>query len=62
MTPMPKDPFGAIPEGLRWCPLCNGYGSSLKKASGRCTHCGGSVWADRDRPIVGRNGESPAPR
>jgi hypothetical protein len=64
MTPMPQDPFGAVPDGMRWCPHCNGYGSSLKEASGRCTHCGGSglVWPDRDRPVVGPNGESPAPR
>jgi hypothetical protein len=37
---------------MKWCPQCNGYGSSLNEASGRCTHCGGSglVWADRERP------------
>lgn len=25
-----------------WCPHCNGYGSSLREASARCTQCGGS--------------------
>ena len=24
------------------CPNCNGYGSSLKESSDRCTQCGGS--------------------
>jgi hypothetical protein len=58
----PAERFGRIPEGMNWCPQCNGYGSSLKEASGRCTHCGGSglVWADRERPIVGRNGKPSA--
>jgi hypothetical protein len=53
------DRFGRMPEGMKWCPQCNGYGSSLKEASGRCTHCGSSglVWADRQRPGSGRNGE-----
>jgi DnaJ-class molecular chaperone len=53
------DQLGRIPEGMKWCPHCNGYGASLKEASGRCTHCGGSglVWADRERPVTGRNGE-----
>jgi hypothetical protein len=51
--------LGRVPEDVTWCPQCNGYGSSLKEASGRCTHCGGSglVWADRERPVAGRNGE-----
>ena len=64
MNHMPADQFGRIPEGMKWCPHCNGYGSSLKEASGRCTHCGGSglVWADRDRPVAGRNAEPPPPR
>ena len=62
MNHMPADQFGGIPEGMKWCPHCNGYGSSLKEASGRCTHCGGSglVWADRGRPVAGRNGEPSA--
>ena len=62
MSPMAQDPFSAVPEGMRWCPHCNGYGSSLKEASGRCTHCGGSglVWADGQRPVTGRNGEPSA--
>jgi DnaJ-class molecular chaperone len=64
MNAMTGDQFGRIPEGMKWCPHCNGYGSSLKEGSARCTHCGGSglVWADRGRPVVGRNGEPPAPR
>jgi DnaJ-class molecular chaperone len=64
MNDVTADPFGRIPEGMKWCPHCNGYGSSLKEASGRCTHCGGSglVWTDRERPIAGRNGEPSAPR
>jgi hypothetical protein len=54
MNHVTADQFGRIPEGMKWCPRCNGYGSSLKEASGRCTHCGGSglVWADRDRPVA----------
>jgi hypothetical protein len=27
---------------MKWCAHCNGYGSSLKEAAGRCMHCGGS--------------------
>ena len=52
MNDVTADPFGRIPEGMKWCPHCNGYGSSLKEASGRCTHCGGSglVGTDRDHP------------
>jgi DnaJ-class molecular chaperone len=59
MKHMTGDRSGRIPEGMKLCPHCNGYGSSLKEKSGRCTHCGGSglVWADRERPITGRNGE-----
>jgi DnaJ-class molecular chaperone len=55
---------GRVPEGMKWCPHCNGHGSSLKEASGRCTYCGGSglVWADRERPVAGRNGEPSEPR
>ncbi len=61
---MNRDTYGRVPAGMKWCPRCNGYGSSLKEASGRCTYCGGSglVWADRDRPVAGRNGEPSAPR
>jgi hypothetical protein len=64
MNTVPVDRFGRIPEGMKWCPRCNGYGSSLKEESGRCTHCGGSglVWVDRDRPVAGRNGEPPERR
>jgi hypothetical protein len=48
-----------IPEGMKWCPHCSGYGSSLKGAAGRCTRCGGCglVGADRERPVAGRDGE-----
>jgi DnaJ-class molecular chaperone len=42
MSPMPRDPFSAVPEGMRWCPHCNGYGSSLKEDAERCTHCAGT--------------------
>jgi DnaJ-class molecular chaperone len=64
MSHMTADQFGHVPEGMKWCPQCNGYGSSLKEEPGRCTHCGGSglVWADRERPVAGRNGEQSAPR
>ena len=40
MTEM-TDPLG-IPEGMRWCPHCNGYGSSLKESAGRCSRCAGT--------------------
>ena len=36
------DPFGIDPKRAQWCPECNGYGSSLKQETGRCTRCGGS--------------------
>jgi hypothetical protein len=51
--------FGRITEGVKWCPHCNGYGSSLQEASGRCTHCGGCglVGATAKRPVAGRDGE-----
>jgi hypothetical protein len=47
---------------MKRCPHGNGYGSSLKEASARCTHCGGSglVRADRDRPGADRDGEPSA--
>lgn len=50
---------GGIPAGMKWCPHCNGYGSSLKEPGGRCSRCGGSglVWAERDAPVAGPNGE-----
>jgi DnaJ-class molecular chaperone len=59
MTDVTASDYGRIPEGMKWCPHCNGFGSSLKEESARCTHCGGSglVWADRERPVAGRNGE-----
>ncbi len=33
----------ADPEahGFKVCSHCNGYGSSLKEQSDKCTHCGG---------------------
>ena len=37
-----KDPLGIDPKRARWCPECNGYGSSLKQETGRCTRCGGT--------------------
>jgi DnaJ-class molecular chaperone len=62
MTDMRADQSGRIPEGMKWCSHCNGYGSSLKEGPGRCTRCGGSglVWTDRERPVAGRNGEPSA--
>jgi hypothetical protein len=53
------DQFGRIPEGMKWCPHCNGYGSSLREAAGRCTRCGGGglVGVDRERPVAGGHGE-----
>jgi hypothetical protein len=41
MSPMPRDPFGAVPHAMRWCPHCNGYGSSLKEEAERSTRCAG---------------------
>lgn len=44
--------FGEIPEGMKECPHCNGYGSSLHEDGARCSRCGGSglVPADGDGP------------
>jgi DnaJ-class molecular chaperone len=42
MSPMPQDPFSAVPEGMRWCPHCHSYGSSLKEHAERCTRCAGT--------------------
>ena len=36
------DPFGIDPKRAQWCPECNGYGSSLKQETAKCTRCGGS--------------------
>jgi hypothetical protein len=36
------DRFGAVPEGMRWCPHCDGYGSSLMEETERCTRGGGT--------------------
>jgi hypothetical protein len=59
MNHVTGEQFARIPEGMKWCPHCSGYGSSLKEASGRSTHCGGTglFWADRERPVAGRDGE-----
>jgi DnaJ-class molecular chaperone len=35
--------------GLIQCPHCNGYGSSLKEESERCTQCGGSGLVKKDK-------------
>jgi hypothetical protein len=53
------DHFGRIPDRVKWCLQCNGYGSSLTEASGRFTYCGGSglVWTDRERPVARRSGD-----
>ena len=37
-----KDPLGIDRKRARWCPECNGYGSSLKQETKKCTRCGGS--------------------
>jgi DnaJ-class molecular chaperone len=42
MSPMSHDPFGAVLQGMRWCPDCNGDGSSLREDAERCTHCAGT--------------------
>ena len=42
MSPMLDDRFGAVPQGMRWCPHCSGYGSSLQEKAERCTHCAGT--------------------
>jgi len=42
--------LGQIPEGYRWCPHCNGYGSSLGDANDRCVRCNGTGLAAADRP------------
>jgi DnaJ-class molecular chaperone len=42
MNPVTQDPFGGVPHGMRWCPHCNGYGSSLKEDAERCPHCAGT--------------------
>ena len=34
--------YSRVPHGTEWCPHCNGYGSSLKEASERCSRCGGT--------------------
>jgi DnaJ-class molecular chaperone len=62
MSPMTKDPFGGVPEGMRWCPHCNGYGSSLKEDAERCTHCGGSglvTAADHSEGDASGQGQGP---
>ena len=41
MSPMLDDHLGAVPQGMRWCPHCSGYASSLKEDAERCTHCAG---------------------
>jgi hypothetical protein len=56
---MSQDPFSTVPEGMRWCPHCNGYGASLKEDSERCTRCGGSGLILVAEPAQGRpNGQN----
>lgn len=38
-----------IPHGYKWCPHCNGYGSSLKHRNERCVRCSGTVLVAADR-------------
>jgi hypothetical protein len=52
--------YKGVPEGTRWCPHCNGYGSSLKESSGRCTRCGGTgLVAGADPEEQNPNGHEP---
>jgi DnaJ-class molecular chaperone len=41
--------LGQIPAGCRWCPHCDGYGSSLKDDNDRCAHCHGTGLVAADR-------------
>jgi DnaJ-class molecular chaperone len=46
---------------MKWCPHCNGYGSSLKEETGRCTQCGGSALVPVAEPgQEGPRGHDPA--
>lgn len=36
-------------HGLVECPHCNGYGSSLKEESERCTFCGGEGLVKKEK-------------
>ena len=42
MSERMSDSLGKVPAGTRWCPHCNGYGSSLKETGERCSRCGGT--------------------
>ena len=51
-----------IPAGMALCDHCNGYGSSLKQASDRCTRCGGSglvTSGERGQPGRGDSEQHP---
>jgi DnaJ-class molecular chaperone len=64
MNDMTRNDIGRIPEGMNWCPHCNGYGSSLKERGQHCSHCGGSglVWAEHERRVASDDGEAVPPR
>jgi hypothetical protein len=67
MSSVSRDPdLGRIPEGYRWCPHCDGYGSSLNDANDRCAKCNGTglVAADRrdEAAASPTNGASATPR
>jgi hypothetical protein len=47
--------IGEIPNGMQWCPDCNGYGSSLSEDSARCSRCGGTG-------LIADDGRSDPPR
>jgi hypothetical protein len=53
--------LGGIPAGMKWCPHCGGYVSSLKVTADRCTHYAGTglVWVESQETAVGRNGGGP---
>lgn len=60
MTEQMSDQLGQVPEGMTWCPHCNGYGSSLKESSQRCTRCGGTgLVAVADPTDHEQNGHEP---
>ena len=50
-----------IPKVIRWCPQCNGYGSSLKEASDRCSRCGGTGLVRRGESAESGPSERPRP-
>ena len=58
-----SDLYSLIPEGTKWCPHCNGYGSSLRESGDRCSRCGGSglVMVAEEREQQAKGHEPPPP-